>query len=264
MARRQKLNHSMTEPSEIRLWSKKILDILTLSEPQDSIFGITGDMDNLGIYVSRHGRPMAENLVDVYNHLVGSFLYDLAKKYKIPIVVLPSGEELFVLGLCKNVSPEPILSKVRSGEINDFIKVHSPIFAPEVSISFGAKVFDPREAEPKIKTFLDGVGARDLQRGSLAYLEMMNFFRNELALELDRAKFASLRVPHLAVLFRNAVYVHLRDYKRTTQIALIELAELVHKDPALKKRLEKMALNHRYGLEDKDVPILNDLFGRVR
>lgn len=32
-----------------------------------NLFAITGDLDNLGVYVARNGRPAAENLVDLYN-----------------------------------------------------------------------------------------------------------------------------------------------------------------------------------------------------
>ena len=65
-----------------RIWSRKILKVVELYTRKRGVFlfAVTGDLDNLGIFVSRYGRPAAENLVDVYNRLIGAFMQGFVKK----------------------------------------------------------------------------------------------------------------------------------------------------------------------------------------
>lgn len=68
-------------------------------QPQeDKLFAITGDLDNLGIYVARNGRPAAENLVDLYNQITRNFLESWVTENRSSIKTLsfvPSAEEVF-------------------------------------------------------------------------------------------------------------------------------------------------------------------------
>lgn len=216
----------------------------------DLLVGITGDMDNLGIFVSRHGRPAAENLVDVYNHLVGAFLYDLARRAGIlHFVVIPSGEELFAFGICRDRNVISGLFSSLQKEANEFIQVNCPIKAEGVAISFGCKVLEGKDVDSKTISFLKHVDEGCTPEGSLAYLEMMYLFRTELALELDIAKFESLNIgKKFAILFRNIVYAHMLDYKRTTHDALVALARRAGEDAEFGRKLETLQANSLYGL----------------
>ena len=58
-----------------RLFNPLVMEIfLDYSSQRGELFAITGDLDNLGIYVARNGRPAAENLVDLYNQTIRNFL----------------------------------------------------------------------------------------------------------------------------------------------------------------------------------------------
>ena len=88
--------------SHQRIWSRKILKVLQAYDRNQTLFlfGITGDLDNLGVFVSRYGRPLAENLVDIYNRLIGAFMYGFTKKHSRAIpafCMIPSGEEIFAI-----------------------------------------------------------------------------------------------------------------------------------------------------------------------
>ena len=71
------------------------------------LFGITGDLDSLGVYVARNGRPAAENLVDLYNQTTRNFLERWTAENRPNIETLsfvPSGEEVFIVGIAGNES----------------------------------------------------------------------------------------------------------------------------------------------------------------
>jgi hypothetical protein len=59
-----------------RIWSRKILKVVEIYNRNRDLFlfGVTEDIDNLGVFVSRYGRPLAENLVDIYNRLIGAIM----------------------------------------------------------------------------------------------------------------------------------------------------------------------------------------------
>ena len=53
-------------------WNPLLMRVLStyVAHPESILFGITGDIDNLGIYVAKNGRAKAENLVDLYNQII--------------------------------------------------------------------------------------------------------------------------------------------------------------------------------------------------
>ncbi len=58
-----------------RLFNPLIMEMfLEYQQREGILFAITGDLDNLGVYVARNGRPAAENLVDLYNQTTRNFL----------------------------------------------------------------------------------------------------------------------------------------------------------------------------------------------
>ena len=84
-----------------RLYNPLIMDVFFEYQQGGTLFGITGDLDNLGVYVARNGRPSAENLVDLYNQSTRNFLEGWVVKNRLNVQSLsfiPSGEEIFIVG----------------------------------------------------------------------------------------------------------------------------------------------------------------------
>ena len=59
----------------------------------------------MGIYVARNSRAAAENLVDLYNQTARNYLKEWFVKHQKDIKALafiPSGEEVFIIGITAN------------------------------------------------------------------------------------------------------------------------------------------------------------------
>lgn len=174
----------------LRLWSKKIVKVLSYysNNPNDFLFALTRDIDNLGIFVANNGRPLAENLVDVYNHLIGIFLYDFTKKHpEIKIFhLVPSGEEVFAIGVCesKEVIKE-FFQYIESG-INLWIKDNTPetIFDKDVTISFGKAILNDKIDIEKIKKLSILIEKKDNIVTTSVYLSIMQKIREILSYQL--------------------------------------------------------------------------------
>ena len=252
-----------------RIWSKKILKVIETYNLNQGLFlfGVTGDLDNLGVFVSRYGRPLAENLVDVYNRLIGMFMYEFVKRHSkvIPVFcMIPSGEEVFAIGVATNKEIVAEFFSLLKDAINSFIKENTRFPDEDVTVSFGCKIFSNNIVATATSLFVGLVNQRKIEEASSAYLELMLVMRHELAYELDRAKFGSLNASdlELVVLFRNVVYTKLQSYKKETREALATLAERLSHDVELRKRLRLTTLNLEYGVEDAEARFINDLLVR--
>ena len=249
-----------------RIWSSKILKVLEAYDRNQNLFlfAVTGDLDNLGVFVSRYGRPLAENLVDIYNRLIGAFMYRFTKKHSktIPVFcMIPSGEEIFAIGVATNQLVANEFFSLLGDEVNNFIKENTLLSKDDVTVSFGCKIFSGNAISIATSYFVGLVQKRRVQEASLAYLELILNMRRELAYELDRAKFDSLNASDLdlVMFFRNVVYTKLQDYKKEAREALITLADRLSRDVELRKRLQVMTLNSEYGITDDDARLINEL-----
>ncbi|MFH0803581.1 MAG: hypothetical protein V1877_00455 [Candidatus Tagabacteria bacterium] len=249
-----------------RIWSRKVLKVVeTYDRNRDLfLFGVTGDLDNLGVFVSRCGRPLAENLVDIYNRLIGAFMYGFVKKHSKAIpafCMIPSGEEIFATGVATNQSVVNDFFLLLGGEVNNFIKENAHFADEDVTVSFGCKIFSSDTIGFATSHLVELVRRRRVQEASSAYLELMLAMRRELAYELDRAKFGSLSASdlNLVMFFRNVVYTKLQNYKKETREALVTLADRLSHDVELRERLQATALNSEYGIADEGAKLINEL-----
>lgn len=215
-----------------RIWSNKIISVLSYFKinPGSVIFGVTGDIDNLGIFVAKNGRPMAENLVDVYNHLIGIFLYNYFNKNKEirSFCIIPSGEEIFVLGVAddRQVVEEFFNHLHREFNIFLFKNVPKEIYNSKVSVSFGCSILNAVINIEQVIKLLEAIKLNNFKDASNNYLDLMLIIRTELAYDLDIHKFKSLNVGNIggAIFFRNLVNYHLLKYKKETQENLCLIA----------------------------------------
>ncbi len=249
-----------------RIWGRKVLKVVETYDRNQKLFlfGVTGDLNNLGIFVSRYGRPLAENLVDIYNRLIGTFMYRFIKKHSKVIsafCMIPSGEEVFATGAAADqLVVHEFFSLLRS-EMNNFIQENAHIADENVTVSFGCKIFSDDTIGDTASRFVALVRGQQIQDASSAYLELMLAMRRELAYELDQAKFSSLNVSDfdLVMFFRNVVYTKLQNYKKESKEALVILANQIRQNVELRERLQTMTLNSEYGITDKDAQFINEL-----
>lgn len=243
---------------EYRFWSNKIVNVLRYKSvnKHNFLFGISGDLDNLGVFVSQHGRAVAENLVEVYNHIIGSYCQKFVKEHSDikEFALLPSGEEIFAIGVADNKDIVDLFFSKLHTDINKMLSA-SPIKADYVTISFGTKIFE----DINVSEVINNIDSGDVFRGNTVFLDLMLDMRKQLALELDKDKFKSLDCDSLAIFFRNCVYAKMREYKTTTKRVLVNLSHKIKSDPEFKKLLEKSILNKDYGTDDDSVEHLVQL-----
>jgi hypothetical protein len=240
-----------------RLWSKKITWVLAAyaKSPEYYLFGLTGDIDNLGIFVAQNGRPLAENLVDIYNHLVGAFLYDFVNKNKKRIVkfsLIPSGEEVFAIGLAKDSDvAENFFIKIK-GEINSYIASNSPIYDKDITISFGCRILNPVVNISEIGKFIQLVKKKNNKKASASYLQIMYNVRASLAYELDCEKFKDLDAleNQTAILYRNLVNLKLLEYKKRTRKLIRRVYSTFAKEPKVLTEFKQHQINQEYGVKE--------------
>lgn len=217
-----------------RLFNPLVMEVfLDYSSQGGKLFAITGDLDNLGIYVARNGRPAAENLVDLYNQTIRNYLEMWTaenQRNTKSLSFVPSGEEVFIVGIAVNENvPQNLFDKLQDG-VMKLMQTQSYIDLGETSASFGGKVFG-NELDPKIKVLADTVkaGKTDEEVFPL-YLEVVSEIRRETAIELDRQKFKDILNGDYLVEVRQLVLTRMLLYKRTTRNIVKSLNQLPEED----------------------------------
>ncbi len=211
---------------KIRFWSKKINQLFnTWHKSEDALLCITGDIDNLGVYVATSGRAQAENLVEMINHILGNLLSkNLSNKN---IVYIPSGEEVIIMSLGERSVLQKgslLFDKKEVSSINHKIKDELALYGyPQyIGISFGVKIFGKEELAPLVDTFLS---SEKISFKNNAYFSLLLKIRSDLAHELDKQKFMDiLENNHTLneVYLRNLVYKEMLNYKENSRRKILE------------------------------------------
>lgn len=228
------------------------------------LFAITGDLDNLGIYVARNGRPAAENLVDLYNQTIRNYLEMWVAQNQRNIKSLsfiPAGEEVLIVGIAFNENiPQDLFDKLQGG-VMELMQNQPYLDLGETSVSFGGKVFGS-ELDPKIKLLTAAVkaGKTDEEVFPL-YLEVMSEIRRETAIELDRQKFRDILNGDYPVQLRQLVLTRMLLYKKTTREILRALNQLPEEDIKLLLTLLGNIYGVEPGKENEVDNFLNDRLG---
>lgn len=217
-----------------RLYNPLIMEVFLEYQRGGILFGITGDLDNLGVYVARNGRPAAENLVDLYNQSARNFLegWVVENKAKIQsLSFIPSGEEIFIVGIAKDKNiPHDLFNQLRGG-IMELMQSQRYIDIGETSASFGGKVFQNNELDDKINAMasLIRLGKPDDEVFPI-YLDILSEIRRETAIELDRQKFKDILNGNYPIEVRQLVLTRMLLYKRTTRQIVKSLNQLPQED----------------------------------
>jgi hypothetical protein len=128
-----------------RLFNPLVMEVFReYTEEGGMLFGVTGDLDNLGIYVARNGRPSAENLVDFYNQIIRNYLQGwVAEHHDLlgSVAFVPSGEEVFLVGISKySELPQRLFNEIRDG-VMKLAREQQYIDIGDTATSFGGVVF---------------------------------------------------------------------------------------------------------------------------
>lgn len=204
-----------------RLFNPVVMEVFSDYHRQGGhLFGLTGDLDNLGVYVARNGRPQAENLVDLYNQIIRNFLENWAVENKdslTSMAFVPSGEEVLIIGVANNrLTPMQLFENVRNGTMS-LMSSQPFLDIGDTAASFGGKIFET-EHNPSIDHLTSAVmeGQPDKDVFPI-YLELMSEIRREMAIELDRHKFRDILGGNYPVEIRQLVLTRMLLYKRTTR-----------------------------------------------
>lgn len=243
----------------MRVWSRKIVAVLKdfLVHPHRTLFGVTGDIDNLGIYVARNGRAKAEILVDTYNRLIGSIFYEFigSKPHEFfETCFLPAGEEIFILGTAADQqSTKSLFARLHSADASTTLAENITLGVGDTNITFGCSTFKKDLVSfSSIDPLLAAVEAGDMETANFLYVYILGEIRVKLSIELDRHKFASLGVKEgEEALMRNLVYLKTIQYKEETR-GLLRLAQKKFSGSPEAKSAVSSIVGRSYGLKDLD------------
>src|SRR3989338_1698599 len=164
-----------------RLWSKKIYQVLKYyhdhEHPDLFLFAVTGDIDNLGMFISRNGRAAGQNLIDVYLRLMGLFMHVYVREHREDIMsfaFLPAGEEVTVMGVARTKEACQEFFDVVQNRLSRFIVENDPIIGDEnVTVAFGCKVICESSTLLGIKEIVSAVEGREITKANDLYFRLM-------------------------------------------------------------------------------------------
>jgi len=248
-----------------RLYNPLIMEVFLEYQRGEVLFGVTGDLDNLGVYVARNGRPAAENLVDLYNQSTRNFLEGWTVKNRAKtqsLSFIPSGEEIFIMGIARDENtPRDLFVQLRGG-VMELMQSQKYIGIGETSASFGGKIFQNRELDGQIDTMANLVrlGKPDDEVFPL-YLGILSEIRRETAIELDKQKFKDILNGNYPVEVRQLVLTRMLLYKRTTRQMVESLNQLPREDVAILLLMLGDIYGVEPGKEDSVDSFLNGIAG---
>jgi len=222
------------------LWNTHVVNILSkyVSDKDAILFGVTGDIDNLGKYVALNGRAKGENLVDHYTNLLDCFLKEWINRQGsnlIDICFIPAGEEISIYGIAKNANvPKSLFRLVNQGFKVLLSKNHHYLGSETTSVTFGCEIFTRSEYEDLIKNAIKKIKVSSKLNKYKDYLSILEQLRNKLALRLDENKFKDLLKgdKRKATLLRKYVYFNLLEYKKKTKRELKRINKFLKQYPA--------------------------------
>jgi hypothetical protein len=213
-----------------RFFNPLIMNVFeTYDDSKDNtLFGITGDLDCLGLYVATNGRAKAENLVDFYNQTIRNYLSIWLKHNPEAVgklAFVPSGEEVLIVGTAIDKTAVADLFLRLRPAVTELTSKQEFIDIDPTAASFGGVLFSREYDQEIAQMVLDlRLGASD-EVVYPQYLQVLESMRTQMALALDVNKFGDI-FPEHPVEARNMVYTQMLDYKTKTKNILISLARV--------------------------------------
>jgi len=232
-----------------------IIEVMKNYDKDSFLFAITGDLDNLGIFVARRGRAKAENLVDHYNQVIRNTLQKWAEQNEnnlSGICFIPSGEEIFILGVSNKKEILYGLFDNFKEEVIKNLKKDNPITIEMTLPNFGGVIIKEGLRE-EIRGLIRKDEKGEVKKAYEIYLNLMEKIRNETARELDINKFKGLVIGDYPVQLRNIIFSQMLKYKSRTKEILKSI------DKKTNKNLLFNFCGDKYGLKEGDEHKINFL-----
>lgn len=246
-----------------RLYNPIVMEVFSdYHKKRGRLFGITGDLDNLGVYVARNGRPAAENLVDLYNQIIRNFLENWTienRSLLTSVAFVPSGEEVLIVGVAKNeAAPLQLFGQIRDGTMS-LVRNQPFLDVGDTAASFGGVIFtDSYDATiTEMVTSLEQ-GAGD-DRIYPLYFALLRNMRQDMAVALDKQKFLDILEGNFPVEMRQLVLSRLLLYKKTTREIIMALSSLSSEEINHILRVVGNTYGISHGQEDEINKLIEDL-----
>jgi len=246
--------HKISYTITTDLCNKELIDLfIQVSQNSDSIFfGITSDIDNLGMYVANYGRAQGQNLVDFYTNVIGLFLSEQQYIDGNSLVFIPAGEETSIFGYSNSI---PKIDKFFSELKNIFKNKSYPkniLKYSNTSVSFGLSYYSKNELI-QVNNFVHYYKDINESNYAIKYFSLLKLLREKIAVEIDKEKFLNLNVEgsHI-IMVRNIIFSQLIDYKLSTMRLLKQIIPLLIKIKAPNIFSTKYGLNKKKYLQLKD------------
>lgn len=201
------------------------------------MFGITGDLDSLGVYVARRGRPEAECLVDEYSQITRNYFRNWVNQHPLDVLVstfVPGGEEVLMMGVSRKTQPVyDLIANMRSRVMEQAKQYEQAGLTNlgDTATSFGGVIFNPdRYARSLIEVVSKfDAGLHDTEVYP-AYRRLLVEMRTDMALALDTEKFKTILNGQYPKEVRLLVYRQMLEYKAGTKMLLERLNLLKPED----------------------------------
>lgn len=223
------------------------------------LWAITGDLDNLGVFVAKNGRANAENLVDLYNQVIRNYLddwYEKNKKQVIALSFMPCGEEVLIVGVSKDKSITKNLFFEINKDIENIMNEQSFIGTEDTKASFGTSIIDNTQISRLINTLvLKYKKTKENQFIYPIYLKILKEIRTLLAIELDKVKFSNILNGEYPIEVRQIVLTQMLKYKVNTKNIISSLNEM----EMTKLKLLMKTAGNRYGITFEQSQLINNI-----
>ncbi len=230
------------------------------------LFNITGDIDNLGLYVAKNGRARAEVTVDMYNTVIGNYLTDWQNENSgndVHICYIPSGEEISVLGITTDYDVIENLFWGLKHDIISHIRSLPFINWAEGNISFGCSIIKREDIHTQIELLFRHIKSGAELKAIEEYVQLLVKIRRITSIELDKEKFRTLnKNTQYPVVYRNFVYYKMLQNKEDTAALLSQLSE---KMSGIEDTIVSWnGITSHYGLNEKKRFFIDELVGFLK
>ncbi|MFH0752136.1 MAG: Type 1 glutamine amidotransferase-like domain-containing protein [archaeon] len=161
------------------------------------------------------------------------------------ICFIPSGEEVFIIGVSKDKKiPISLIKQFKKNVLKELEKTESYIKIKPTKPNFGGCIFNNKLNE-KIEHLLKTKQTE--KERYINYLKLIEHIRNKTAKELDKMKFKDVINGRCPIQIRNLVFSQMLNYKKNTNALLKNIDKIENSE-----NLIKISLKNKYGIKENE------------
>lgn len=174
---------------------------------------------------------------------------------------MPCGEEVFIVGVCREKRVVQRLFSTMKNDINIEMSKQKFMEVADTKASFGGAIIENSEIDENIKLLVLKY-SQDKSNQAIypTYLNLLCKIRNILAKELDKAKFNDILSGKYPVQVRQIVLAQMLLYKINTRRIITSLNK-INKDNALKNLMQ--IAGSTYGIKYKQAQLINKMLNNI-